>query len=786
MAYIRKREALNKMKAAEENLRPVIILAHAGWGKSALVEYYFRNRSFLLLFGEKGVLDQMPPIDRIRQGVVVVDGVCWLDDPESEEYVRQLIRDRSRQVVLVGRGKFPGWMEELAMEIDFTRITLQDLKLTGEEIRQLFQEEGVPLTTDETNLLLEMTDGYPPALKFCLRHCENGEPIDRGRISRIRTELFHYYDNVFFKRIREDARQLLLTVCEPEYFTADMAESLLEEGNAHNIIDYCETVGSFLTRTGSNRWTIIDDVRAFLKWKKSLLWSVQQRADNNRKLAAWYEENNQLAKAAGCYEKVGDSEKILELLVKNAHAHPGIGQYHELRKHYENLPEEMVLQDPSLIAGVGLLKSMTMLPEESERWYRELEQYEKNENNPPEKRKEAKALQSYLDIGLPHRAGQGMIGNMKSALTLMATKGVELPEFSVTDNIPSIINGGLDYSGWVRNADQIAYFMGSILERILGRHGKGLVDVGMAEIGFECGTMDPQTVIHRAGTGVAEAANTGSPEICFAGYGVMIRQYLAQGKVMSARECLNTFRDRIVGGEDLQLLPNIKATDALIALYEGDQDKIIKWLADTPDVHHNFSILDRYIHQIRLQCLIAIDRLPEALNLAAYMEWYYKEYRRTCSRIENGILTSIILYRQGLTDWDLALSRALSSAEEYHYVQLAAMKGSALLPLLTELETDQISKEFLKEVRDGCREMALQYPDFMKRTATELPSLTDREKEILGLLCAGESTERICEICGISYSGLKKHNRNIYAKLGAKNRVEAERAAVSMGLVRRK
>jgi LuxR family maltose regulon positive regulatory protein len=53
------------------------------------------------------------------------------------------------------------------------------------------------------------------------------------------------------------------------------------------------------------------------------------------------------------------------------------------------------------------------------------------------------------------------------------------------------------------------------------------------------------------------------------------------------------------------------------------------------------------------------------------------------------------------------------------------------------------------------------------------------------MLCAGMSTEEICDILNISYEGLKKHNRGIYRKLGAKNRAEAERKATQMGLVYR-
>jgi LuxR family maltose regulon positive regulatory protein len=53
------------------------------------------------------------------------------------------------------------------------------------------------------------------------------------------------------------------------------------------------------------------------------------------------------------------------------------------------------------------------------------------------------------------------------------------------------------------------------------------------------------------------------------------------------------------------------------------------------------------------------------------------------------------------------------------------------------------------------------------------------------MLCAGKSTEAICQECGITYSGLKFHNRKIYKKLGVTSRAAAERAALRLGIVHR-
>lgn len=51
--------------------------------------------------------------------------------------------------------------------------------------------------------------------------------------------------------------------------------------------------------------------------------------------------------------------------------------------------------------------------------------------------------------------------------------------------------------------------------------------------------------------------------------------------------------------------------------------------------------------------------------------------------------------------------------------------------------------------------------------------LSDREREILALLKIGKSKPELAETLGISLSTVKAHLRNIFAKLGVRNRTQA-------------
>jgi DNA-binding CsgD family transcriptional regulator len=64
-----------------------------------------------------------------------------------------------------------------------------------------------------------------------------------------------------------------------------------------------------------------------------------------------------------------------------------------------------------------------------------------------------------------------------------------------------------------------------------------------------------------------------------------------------------------------------------------------------------------------------------------------------------------------------------------------------------------------------------------------LAGLTAREVEVLGLLAAGRSTKDIARLLGLSPHTVERHVENIYAKTGARGRVEAAAFAHRHGLV---
>ncbi|MBQ7563613.1 MAG: response regulator transcription factor, partial [Lachnospiraceae bacterium] len=453
------------------------------------------------------------------------------------------------------------------------------------------------------------------------------------------------------------------------------------------------------------------------------------------------------------------------------------------------LPEEELKGSPVLMAGMCMLYDLLMMPEKAEEWYNTLLLFYQDKTNSRERCREARTWLAYLDIGLPHRGAGKKLEIFKNVFVLTQRGEVVLPELAVTGNLPSIMNGGLDFCEWSKNDYQIAKFMANPLTTLLGKFGNGLITLALAESGFEKKSMPAYEVLTRCNDGFAAAAYGGRIEMCFASVGIQVRQHLVEGQLPSAKRTSESFIRKAWAENAKHLFNNLAAFEIWLSLFTGSDNDLDRFLEAVPDAKSSICILDRYRQMIRLRCLIAKDRLDEAFDLALFLTGYLKAYHRTFLWIENELLKSVILYRKNDPHWTTHLHEAVKKASEYHFVRIISLEGAAILPLLKSIKDDDgfgdIDGEFLTQTYEECFNVAASYPDYLKYTPREEIALTNRETQVLSLLCSGLSMEEICTELKIGYDGLKKHNRNIYKKLGVKNRAEAERKASRLGLTYR-
>ena len=783
MKYIRIPSAQKKLKLADAEGLPVYVSAPTGWGKTVLLRNYYQRRSAIFLSGISGRLSDTPDPKSNSENVFIIDDINWVTDEESKRYVHELLDTPGVRVVMCGRGRFPRWLIQEAVDLDFMRIHQEDLAFGIEEARAFFQECSFFPDTTRIQAMVKACEGYPIALRFYAYHLQSGEEYGENLNARIWDDVCNYVSSKVYSSWPEDILALLLSLCEFEEFSTPMAVYISGMPDAQKLIHRCEDIGALIQLQKNGMWRLLPKAEMTLKWQKNHTFSPSRIRENYLKGACYFEQAGDTIRALEFYRKAEDRSSIYRLLLEASSNHPGVNRLCEMREFFFSLSDKEIKAEPTLISGMSMLASLTMKTAESEEWYNELKLYEKDKRNPVEKRREAHLRIAWLNMTLPHRYGKKLLEMLRSVCAMSAHRDITMPPVSVTSAMPSFLNGSLDFSEWSLHTPQLAASIGAPLEKILGAAGTGLVAVVKAETSFLRAESDAYTICENLNNGYEQAATNGTPQMCFAAAGVLVKQHLTSGQISAAKAAISTVRTRIDEACVTELTANFEAFNAWFALYTGDMATVNEYLQNSTDPHESFCVLDRYRAMVRLRCLIATNRFAEAGDLSTFLDGYFTSYRRTIYWIQNRLFRAVILYNEGSPLWIQLLSEALQQAEKYTFVRVISMEGHAVMPLLQQLKKSPVSGSFMRKVIDETSKMALLYPDYLRYIPKVDVRLTPRETQILGLLCGGVDMQSICRMCNISYSALKKHNSSIYRKLGATSRVEAERIANQMGLV---
>ncbi len=132
------------------------------------------------------------------------------------------------------------------------------------------------------------------------------------------------------------------------------------------------------------------------------------------------------------------------------------------------------------------------------------------------------------------------------------------------------------------------------------------------------------------------------------------------------------------------------------------------------------------------------------------------------------------------------ISLSMYGEEEYYYKMInAGAKGF----ILKNSDIDEVTRA-IRTVMSGSTYFSSDVLYNVVRNITEvserkenLPQLSERELEILGLICKGLSNERIGEILFISKRTVEKHRANLLSKTGCKNTANLVMFAIDNKLI---
>ncbi len=717
----------------------------------------------------------------VSDTLIVIDDLYRITSQQEEQLILNAMTSLpDSRFILIGRAALPAYLKPYQLTAQFVCYSkdsfLFDRTMTTDLLA--FYKLTEPSLPAQVETAMQ---GYAMGICFLANRLANGESMNTHTVERVKIDLFDCYDELLFKRWDADQQKFLLHMTPFDTFTSKMAEMVTGRKNVMSIIGKALSEGSYLIFQPPDTYSIYPFFHQYLMRKQHLTCSKDFINSTYHNAALYYELEDDIENALKYYQLSGDTDKISELLILNCQLHPGNGHYYETEAYYRELPKETILDSPELMSGMCMLCSLCCRPEESEYWFSELEHYGEQLEKQDKNYKLVQGKLCYLRIALPHRGSKNIAAILLNVAKAYSTGAFRLQEFSVTSNLPSLLNGGKDFCAWVRHDRQLYRLMKKPCELLLGRYGVGIADVALAESLFEKCTSDNLTeVMMLANAGQNAASFKGTLEMEFAAIGILSRMMLMENNLSSAYALLENIQNRTENEKMQGLIDNIEALRTMLLLVEGKNDAALLWLREkAPDENEHFRIMERYRYLAKVRCYLTAGKYTDALQLLGRLLDYFKSYDRTYGQLEAGILLAITQYRMGQDGWQKTLDDTLVRCEHYGFIRFIAEEGAALLPLLQKV-TLSTSAEYAELVLKETRNYALLYPNYQKLKQVLAEPLTDTEKTVLRLLCKGLSNDEIAELMGVTLRTVKFHTGNLYAKMKVKSRTQAIQNAADL------
>jgi LuxR family maltose regulon positive regulatory protein len=322
----------------------------------------------------------------------------------------------------------------------------------------------------------------------------------------------------------------------------------------------------------------------------------------------------------------------------------------------------------------------------------------------------------------------------------------------------------------------------------------GPAHVGLAQVLYERNELT--AALDHATRGVRLCQQLAFTAALATGLAVVARIRHAHGDAAGAREAMGEAGRIGLSPQVITLFNPVPSQRARLLLAQGDVPAAAQWTTAaglSPDDEPQYPQEPAYLVLARV--LLAQNEPGPALTLLQRLLDAAAGQGRTGSIIEIQALRALALAADGDHASALgALTEALTLARRHGYVRVLADEGAPMRALLAQLSTARpgqqhaarrIDPGYLAALLRACGQTDAVPPP--RRAAAAPPGLaeplTDRELDVLRLIAAGKSNQRIAHDLVVALDTVKTHVTHILGKLGAANRTEAAARARQLGLI---
>ena len=245
----------------------------------------------------------------------------------------------------------------------------------------------------------------------------------------------------------------------------------------------------------------------------------------------------------------------------------------------------------------------------------------------------------------------------------------------------------------------------------------------------------------------------------------LARLKLARGDISCADQMLHKSMKLTHQYNFTHQIPEVAVAQVLVLLHKGDLENAAK-LAEK----HNLPISQSRV-------LLAQGKPSEAWTMLAQWRQQAEERDWKDEQLKSMVLQSIALYKQNnIKQAVQMLEEILAMAEPNGFIRVFVDEGPPMAHLLDKALSHQVNNDYINRIQaafPGTISDKMKPPQPKASESDWVEPLSEREIEVLQLIAEGLTNQEIADRLFLSLHTVKVHARNIYSKLGVKNRTQA-------------
>jgi LuxR family maltose regulon positive regulatory protein len=750
-------------------------------------------------------------------GLIVVDDVHRIGDPQVLALLQLLVEHLLAPwgLVLASRTEPDLALARLRANGELAEFRQTDLRFDLSEVDALLAASGTD-RQDRADELLRQTDGWAAGLRLSLAARKDGAASRPAMVARTRRHLFDYLASEVLNEMPHELQDFLIRCAVLPELTARRCAALLQMsvGQATRLLGEVEQRGLFVSALSDAELTIRlhDLFRDFLDDQLERRYAAELPELLKRAAAS----EPDLMRAIGWLARAGAWDLAVERLVQRGQALISFGGITSLNHMLAMVPAEHMAASPELLLLRAMVAFMRF-------------EFE------PMRDSALAAATAFVAAGNTERAAWAQIFAYLAMQNTGESKlAVErLLQMPLQDHGPEVRAIGFFTLTWGKFALMSGEHSAPMFERMLDALDE-CPDVQVWTLCFFhcilCGLPGMRPLLERFDRG-AMALTQDVPSQLRAGvYHSRAWLALGRGKLDEARECLDkaTEDTRWLGSPRSLLTENLmtrclldaicdRQTSAIAAYEELETDTLA-----SPSCNSQSHLYEIFFSRVRIAWLF-----DDAEALASYqarlddaqtrIEWPLAGVDRQVAR---GMLAAC---RNQLEEAALQLEPVATSPERSNFFISAQCRwmladvrarqgkldeaakllrpwlqdaldgedvGGALMAGLQVLER-LVAQRWGSRLNDEQLKLMQHLLEIMRRARSKVPApvdaklatpastpddgtgLTEREREVLALIAAGDSNKLIARALDLSPFTVKRHVANILDKLGLSSRGQA-------------